>query len=70
MKLDFFLGYSGWSKNQLEDELKQNAWLVSDIIDTNDIMDVNNDTIWQDYMNKQGGKYKAFSHFPENPHLN
>ena len=66
----FFLGYSGWTTNQLEGELKQNAWLVSNIIDSKGIMDVNNNTIWQEYMNKQGGKYKAFAHFPKSPDLN
>jgi len=66
----FFLGYSGWTTHQLEGELKQNAWLVSDVIDTDSIMNTSNNNIWQDYMSKQGGKYKAFSHFPENPHLN
>jgi len=66
----FFLGYSGWTTNQLEGELKQNSWLVADIMSTESIMDTSNSSIWQDYMNHQGGKYKAFSHFPENPHLN
>jgi len=64
------LGYSGWTTHQLEGELKQNSWLVSDIIDSDSIMDTSNENIWQDYMSKQGGKYKAFSHFPKNPHLN
>ena len=27
----FILGYSGWSKNQLEDEIAQNAWLTAPI---------------------------------------
>jgi len=66
----FFLGYSGWTTHQLEGELKQNSWLVSEIIDVDSIMDTNNTKIWEDYMNKQGGKYKAFAHFPKNPHLN
>lgn len=66
----FFLGYSGWTANQLEGELKQNSWLVADIIDSNSIMDINNNSIWKDYMNNQGGKYKAFAHFPKRPELN
>jgi putative transcriptional regulator len=69
-QIRFFLGYSGWITNQLEDELKQNSWLVSDIIDSAGIMDVNNHSIWKDYMKSQGGKYKAFSHFPKKPELN
>ena len=66
----FFLGYSGWTSKQLENELKNNAWLVSDLIDVESIMDTTNDSIWENYMAKQGGKYKAFSHFPKNPNLN
>jgi putative transcriptional regulator len=66
----FFLGYSGWTTNQLEDELKQNAWLVSDILTTESIMDTTNNSIWETYMSNQGGKYKAFAHFPINPHFN
>ena len=27
--IKFFLGYSGWEINQLEDELKSNAWVVT-----------------------------------------
>ena len=69
-QIRFFLGYSGWTTNQLEGELKQNSWLVADIIESSDIMDVNNNTIWKDYMNSQGGKYKAFAHFPKRPDLN
>lgn len=66
----FFLGYSGWTTNQLEDELSKNAWLVSDILNTESIMDTTNSSIWETYMSNQGGKYKAFAHFPVNPHFN
>jgi len=66
----FFLGYSGWTANQLENELKQNAWLVSDVLSAEGIMDTANDSIWETYMGQQGGKYKAFAHFPINPHFN
>ena len=66
----FFLGYSGWTANQLEDELKKNSWLVSEITTSESIMDTENSTIWEDYMSLQGGKYKAFAHFPVNPNFN
>ena len=29
-KVKFFLGYSGWSKHQLEDEMKTNSWIISE----------------------------------------
>jgi len=69
-QIRFFLGYSGWTTNQLEGELKHNSWLVSNLIEEDDIMDTFNDNLWQTYMESQGGKYKAFSHFPKNPNLN
>lgn len=66
----FFLGYSGWVEKQLNGELKQNSWLVSEIEHPDDIMDVYYETIWKDYMQKQGGKYKVFANFPKDPALN
>lgn len=69
-QIRFFLGYSGWVEKQLEGELKHSSWLVSDIQKVEDIMDTENESIWSDYMEQQGGKYKAFAHFPKNPALN
>jgi len=66
----FFLGYSGWVEKQLNGELKQNSWLVADLENSADIMNVNYDNIWKEYMEKQGGKYKAFANFPKDPALN
>lgn len=69
-EIRFFLGYSGWVEKQLDGELKHNAWLVADVHNTAEIMNTNNETLWSDYMSRQGGKYKAFAHFPKNPTLN
>lgn len=69
-QIRFFLGYSGWTSHQLENELKHNSWLVSNIIDEDEIMDTNINDLWEKYMKSQGGKYKAFSHFPKKPNLN
>ena len=66
----FFLGYSGWVAKQLEGELKQNSWLVADIDDASEIMNVDENNLWRKYMGLQGGKYKAFAHFPKNPGVN
>jgi len=69
-QIRFFLGYSGWVEKQLDSELKHNSWLVTDIKNTAEIMNTKNTSLWSDYMARQGGKYKAFAHFPKNPTLN
>ncbi|MBU8891545.1 MAG: YqgE/AlgH family protein [Bacteroidales bacterium] len=64
----FFLGYSGWSANQLETEIEDNAWLVSEA-DSSKIMSADKD-IWKKTLNHLGKKYKVWSNFPENPAMN
>lgn len=64
----FFLGYSGWSPKQLEDEIERNAWLVAEV-DSNKIMHAT-DNIWKQTLDELGKKYKIWSNFPENPAMN
>ncbi len=65
----FFLGYSGWQSNQLEDELNENAWVVADI-SPEDIMRPMNKFFWNKTLNKLGKKYQMWANFPENPQMN
>lgn len=69
-QLRFFVGYSGWVPNQLNGEIKDNCWLVSELETSEQIMDVDNEHLWAQLMKQQGGKYKAFAHFPIKPELN
>jgi len=64
----FFLGYSGWSANQLEDEIRENAWLVTQV-DSSRIMSADKN-IWKKTLENLGKKYKVWSNFPENPAMN
>lgn len=65
-QLRFFLGYSGWGANQLEDELNENSWLVTSV-GTENIMDTSETRLWNSTMEKQKGtKYKIMSNFPQN----
>ncbi|HRW62672.1 MAG TPA: YqgE/AlgH family protein [Bacteroidales bacterium] len=64
----FFLGYSGWSANQLEDEIKENAWLVTQV-ESSKIMSADKH-IWKKTLENLGKKYKVWSNFPENPAMN
>jgi putative transcriptional regulator len=65
----FFLGYSGWQSNQLDDELSDNAWVVADI-NPAEIMSPMNKLFWNKTLNRLGKKYQMWSNFPENPQNN
>ena len=65
----FFLGYSGWQSNQLEDELSENAWVVADIR-PEEIMAPMNKYFWNKTLNRLGKKYQMWANFPENPQMN
>lgn len=69
-QIRFFLGYSGWSKGQLEEEIKENAWVVSEIDDYHEIMDVNISNTWKYFMSKLGSKYQFMTNFPIDPNEN
>ena len=68
-EIRFFLGYAGWSPNQLENELSENAWLVSEM-NTEHIMQGPGDDLWKEVLESSGDKYKTWVNFPENPSLN
>jgi len=68
-QIRFFLGYSGWSPSQLEDELNENAWVVSEL-PTDEIMSPMNKHYWTRTLRKMGQKYEMWSNFPENPEMN
>lgn len=67
-KIRFFIGYSGWSPNQLATEINKNYWLVSDI-DVATIMQ-NDKKIWDKVVSELDNPYKIWQYFPENPNLN
>ena len=66
----FFLGYSGWDSNQLEEELKANSWFVSKNIYKKNIREKDYQTFWKEKMLELGGEYSIWSNAPENPNYN
>lgn len=65
----FFLGYSGWESGQLEQEIKEDSWLVTDV-DEEIVMRELNQASWVDFVKKAGNRYSVWENFPENPSLN
>lgn len=64
----FFLGYSGWSPNQLEEEIENSAWVVSEM-ESQRIM-LADERIWKQTLDELGKKFKVWSNTPENPAMN
>lgn len=68
-EIRFFLGYSGWAKEQLNSEIQSKSWVV--LNDSSiDIIKSNSKTIWREALLEQGGKYKIWANSPSNPMLN
>jgi putative transcriptional regulator len=68
--IKFFLGYSGWEENQLNNELKSQAWLVSHNTYENEIISKNPTEFWKEKMVELGDTYSIWSNAPENPNYN
>ena len=65
----FFVGYSGWDAGQLEQEIKEDSWLVNDI-DPDSVMKEMSQEVWADFVKKVGQRYTVWENFPENPAMN
>jgi putative transcriptional regulator len=65
----FFLGYSGWSKNQLDNEIKITSWIIKDNNYQN-IFETNPETLWKDELLKLDSTYQIWANAPKNPNLN
>ncbi len=65
----FFVGYSGWEPNQLEEELNQNTWVVSDNLDER-IFEIKPSKLWKDTLLNMDSDLALLGFFPDNPQLN
>ena len=69
-EIRFFLGYSGWSENQLEQEIETESWVVIKNKYASKILEVNPNYFWKNQMVALGGKRLVWANSPENPHQN
>ena len=69
-QIQFFLGYSGWSAEQLDDELKENSWVVTENELKETIVGTSDKDFWKKKMIEFGGDYLIWSNAPENPSYN
>ena len=66
--IKFFSGYTGWSYDQLRDEIENDSWIISN---NDDKIEFNKDSkkLWGDYMKKMSTEFKIWSNAPENPQI-
>lgn len=63
----FFLGYSGWTKGQLEKEIEENAWGVYNRPDALLALRGKEEEYWHRTVKKMGEEYRPWLMLPENP---
>ena len=68
-KIRFYIGYSGWSTGQLNDEMNEKTWLT---VKANRklVFHRNYEEIWKDSLKHLGGDYEMMVNFPIDPQLN
>ena len=65
----FFLGYSGWGKFQLENELNTKSWFITENDITN-IFNIDITDFWKKKILQKGGNYKLWANAPNDFNLN
>ena len=65
-KIRFFIGYSGWSSGQLEQEINERAWICVNNISGKTMLSKNPSNLWRKCMSQQGKQFQTFALFPKN----
>lgn len=64
-----FAGYSGWSANQLEEEIKNKHWLLNKPTDASFLAD-ETDALWGHQLTEIKESYGVFANFGSDPGMN
>ncbi|MDF1696187.1 MAG: YqgE/AlgH family protein [Saprospiraceae bacterium] len=67
--IKFFVGYSGWSGGQLEEELNHGTW-ITDHMYANYAFKDDKDSLWSTVLNNKGDIYTVIAQMPESPSFN
>ena len=64
-----FLGYSGWSPGQLENEMKQRTWIVADVPEDL-LIHTQDETLWRTVLGREGVEWRLLANEPDDPTAN
>lgn len=65
--ISFFLGYSGWSPGQLDEEVANRVWAVVPPPDTHEILCMPASSMWHSQVRRLGPKYRGWLYHPRTP---
>lgn len=64
-----FLGYSGWSAGQLENEMNLQTWIVADVPE--DLLThAQDESLWRMVLSREGAEWHLLANEPDHPELN
>ncbi len=69
-EIKFFLGYSGWEKEQLNNEIENKSWILAKNENIEKLSFNETISVWKEKLEKIGGNYLVWSNSPENPQHN
>ena len=64
-----FVGYSGWSAGQLEEEIAGGSW-IRQPASAGKVFTLESDAFWRSILREKGGRYRALANYPLDPRLN
>lgn len=65
----FFVGYTGWSGGQLENEMVYNTWVSADL-DANYVFKNKPTSLWNKIMNNKGNPFTVIAQMPDDANWN
>ena len=66
-RIKFIIGYSGWSKGQIADELRRHDWAVLDNAGCDILMGEGDDNMWREAVSMFGDRYRLWLSLPNDP---
>lgn len=67
--IKFFVGYSGWSPGQLEEEMRLGSWVIDDM-DPNYLFKISDSKLWKSSMQNKGDAYAIIAEMKKSISLN
>lgn len=64
-----FLGYSGWSAGQLENEMRLRTWVVAEVPEDL-LIQPQDESLWRTVLGREGAEWRLLAGEPEDPELN